>query len=1381
MVGDLAMPNKPPTLVGVSSSVVFGENAVNAAPALLDSDVTFGDPDGNLTGGVITVSGLLGEDRLSIRNQGFGTGQIGVFGANVTYGGIAIGTFSGGAGTTLTINLNSAATTASVEALLENLAYANVSNDPTEVRTLLVAVRDGAGAPVVPTASFAPLDGAASPLNGIDAGFDSAPAFTDLDGDGDQDLVSGSRDGTLQVWRNDAGSYVAVALGANPFALIDVGTYSRPVFVDLDGDGDRDLVVGSTAGDFRTFLNAGGAFSAASGSANPFNGISVGSESAPAFGDFDNDGDLDMVSGEIGGTYRSFRNNGGIFTELTGSANPFAGLDVGFFATGAFIDIDGDGDDDFVITGLSGNLTVLRNQGGSFAGFSGEPSPFATQPSVGSYATPTFVDIDGDGDLDFVGGRGLGTFTVQRNEAPIGRAIEVHVTAQSDVPVLSDVAASLSVLENAVNAAPVLLDADVTFALGSASLAGGRLIVSGLLPEDRLGIVAGGPIAVAGPAITYNGVLIGTASGGQGNSFIVSLTAAAGAGEVEALIEHLGYANVSQTPAADRTLHFNIVDSAGGALDAPLALTPFAVSPLGTIGSGLSNTVPVFTDLDGDGDADLVLGDLYGLLQVFRNDGGSYVDLGAANPFLGIDAYFNSAPAFVDLDGDGDKDLILGTDNVPGQLRAYRNDGGTWLQLIGAADPFAGAAFGRATAPAPADVDGDGDIDLAVGDLNGHIGYFEWSGGAFVERTGSANPFAAITTGGYAAPAWIDVDGDGDQDFVVGSGAGLGGSLRTWRNDGGSFTELTGSANPFGGLALSNTFGVRPAFADLDGDGDPDMVLGTGFGGMLSYRNDAAFGPSIAVHVTAEGDVPALSGLASAASFGENAVNTAPAVLDADVTFSAGTGGLAGGTLTVGGLLAEDRVGIRSEGPIALSGPSVSYLGTVIGTVAGGEGTDLVVVFTASAGSAAVEALLERLTYANASDTPAASRTLTVELTDGNGDAASGGPHSVVVTVSAENDAPVLTGLVATAIYAEDEVNAAPVLIDAVVDFSDPEANIAGGALTVSGLLAEDRIGIRDQGLGANTIALFGVNVIYDGVAIGTVGGGNGATFTVSFNSAATLAGVDALVQSLTYSNASDTPTAVRTLTLSIADAMGATLSSDIALDVAAVDDAAQARADAATTTETATYVGNVLVDNGSGADSDIDGPGLTVARVNGVGANVGVPVLLASGALVTVDANGSYSYDPNGAFGALAAAGSGASNTSRPDSFTYGLAGGGTATVTMVVTGVDSNDLLLGTGGIDVLQGGVGNDAYIVGQAGDRVVELGLQGTDTVYSAASNWALEAGSEVEVITAIDRAASTAMNLTGNGFAQTIYGTNGINLLDGGAGNDTLYGNGGNEA
>lgn len=138
--------------------------------------------------------------------------------------------------------------------------------------------------------------------------------------------------------------------------------------------------------------------------------------------------------------------------------------------------------------------------------------------------------------------------------------------------------------------------------------------------------------------------------------------------------------------------------------------------------------------------------------------------------------------------------------------------------------------------------------------------------------------------------------------------------------------------------------------------------------------------------------------------------------------------------------------------------------------------------------------------------------------------------------------------------------------------------------------------------------------------------------------------------------------------------------------------DTAVANNDAFTTDE-ATAIGaglNVFDDNGSGADT---GSGLQVTAVNGATASVGQQITLASGALLTLNADGSFSYDPNHAFDSLAAPESGAVNTSATDSFTYTLAGGSTATATVTVGGLDSNDTLIVGGGDKTIDGGTGND----------------------------------------------------------------------------------------
>ncbi len=100
---------------------------------------------------------------------------------------------------------------------------------------------------------------------------------------------------------------------------------------------------------------------------------------------------------------------------------------------------------------------------------------------------------------------------------------------------------------------------------------------------------------------------------------------------------------------------------------------------------------------------------------------------------------------------------------------------------------------------------------------------------------------------------------------------------------------------------------------------------------------------------------------------------------------------------------------------------------------------------------------------------------------------------------------------------------------------------------------------------------------------------------------------------------------------------------------------------------EDAALGGNVLSN-----DSDPDSDPLSVTAVNGQAANVGNQITLASGALLTVNADGTFSYDQNGAFNGL--------NTGQTgdDSFSYtiddGQGGGDTASVTITINGATDN-----------------------------------------------------------------------------------------------------------
>ncbi|MBS7789504.1 hypothetical protein KTR66_05835, partial [Roseococcus sp. SDR] len=109
-------------------------------------------------------------------------------------------------------------------------------------------------------------------------------------------------------------------------------------------------------------------------------------------------------------------------------------------------------------------------------------------------------------------------------------------------------------------------------------------------------------------------------------------------------------------------------------------------------------------------------------------------------------------------------------------------------------------------------------------------------------------------------------------------------------------------------------------------------------------------------------------------------------------------------------------------------------------------------------------------------------------------------------------------------------------------------------------------------------------------------------------------------------------------------------------------------------------------------------------------------------------------------------------------------------------ITGGAGNDTLSGGAGDDTMTGGAGNDTYVLDSAGDAVVELSGEGTDTVQTSLAAFAL--GSDLENLVFTGVGAFTG---TGNALANSITGGAGNDTLSGGAGNDTLNGGAGADA
>jgi hypothetical protein len=169
------------------------------------------------------------------------------------------------------------------------------------------------------------------------------------------------------------------------------------------------------------------------------------------------------------------------------------------------------------------------------------------------------------------------------------------------------------------------------------------------------------------------------------------------------------------------------------------------------------DALPALADLDGDGTADALVGDRNGVVHAFRNGGSDALPrwdpMREWDPPVDFD--YGAAPALGDLDGDGDADLLVG--RLGGDVVALENVGGrtpAWRTR----PEWAIGTLGYDARPALADLDGDGRTDVLVGTRTGAV--FAFSGPPFTRRPEWDPPRVAERV----APGLHDVAGNRSQD-----------------------------------------------------------------------------------------------------------------------------------------------------------------------------------------------------------------------------------------------------------------------------------------------------------------------------------------------------------------------------------------------------------------------------------------------------------------------------------------------------------------------------------------------------------------------------------------------------------------------------------------
>jgi hypothetical protein len=150
----------------------------------------------------------------------------------------------------------------------------------------------------------------------------------------------------------------------------------------------------------------------------------------------------------------------------------------------------------------------------------------------------------------------------------------------------------------------------------------------------------------------------------------------------------------------------------------------------------------------------------------------------------------------------------------------------------------------------------------------------------------ASNPLAGAPSVLRAAPALADLDADGDLDLLAGEESG---AFRYFRNTGTAtapaYLELTGTANPANGLSVSSNFS-QPALGDLDGDGDLDLVAGEEpSGSFTSYENTgSATAPAFVLRSGSDNPLDGLGvGSGSGPVFADLNADAAPDLVSGDL------------------------------------------------------------------------------------------------------------------------------------------------------------------------------------------------------------------------------------------------------------------------------------------------------------------------------------------------------------------------------------------------------------------------------------------------------------------------------------------------------------------
>lgn len=627
----------------------------------------------------------------------------------------------------------------------------------------------------------------------------SVSLAVDLDGDGDPDIVAASQQQMLAWFENNGASDPGFSFRTISTAISGINAL---VAADLDGDGALDLLASSeTANRIVWFQNNG---------PDGFDLTTVAAEGNPTSvfaADLDGDGDSDIIAGTPAAGLRWYEND-------VADALGFSLRTVNESAEASEVfgaDMDSDGDVD-VVTIASGDTSIrwFRNNGLPEPGFTaGTIAADANLPSA-IYA----ADLDGDGDTDLLSageqngwlgwhenlGQSFSPRTLDAN-ASVTALRAYDLDADGDADVLTAGAAGTAWYENADGSAQAFTRREIT--------SGSQLDHVQAADLDTDGDLDLITLATAADTVSWH-------ENAQRRRFATydAATAIAAENQVSAMavfdVDGDGDLDAASASGTNSIVWYENIG--------PI---PFSARTVASNAPGPSSLT--YADLNRDGHVDLIVA-LEGSGQIVW-----YENSGTAPALFAERQVEPNAPGatevvVADLNADGFADVISASES--GNTLAWHvNDGGTTPAF--STQTLASTAF-AVHQVFNADLDGDGDVDIgAVTDSGETLVWYENDGQpdpAFVLRT------ITFAAGGISSTSPADLDADGDVDIAVGSQPA--GTVGWYENNGETDPAFTFRTLVTGGPGITAI-----STADAESDGDIDVLIGLGSEGARWIQN----------------------------------------------------------------------------------------------------------------------------------------------------------------------------------------------------------------------------------------------------------------------------------------------------------------------------------------------------------------------------------------------------------------------------------------------------------------------------------------------------------------------------------------------------------------